>query len=288
MKERIKEELTKRGFVVIDYSDIKTSVDLIAKKDDTVLILRIIGNLDAIRNEHALDMLNLADILKGKAIIIAERSRWGPLKPGTVYFRYGVPAMSPETFIDYIEGNAPQSLYIKGKEIVRIDRDLLRRRRMELGLSLHKLAELVGTTKETIYRYERGYYPTRDVAEELERILGVKLIKEVEPTSEPTQQELNYPFSLLHNLGGNVREFKRLPWNALAKKRTTISFLLPRERKHLRRRVRILERAKGEVFSYYLVIGKHRGVPFIEEEEIEEAESFEEIEKIARERNEER
>ena len=281
------EELRNRGYTVVDYRDIKTSVDLIAKKGSEVLVIRILGNLDALKPEHATDMLNLADILHGKAIIIANRSRWGPLKPGTIYYRHGVPAMSPETFLDFLEGKTPVSFYVKGKEIVRIDRELLRKRRLELGLSLQKLAELAGTTKETIYRYEKGYYPTREAAEKLEKVLGVKLIRGVEPVVEPQATELHYPFSLLESLGGTVREFRRLPWNALAKRKYTISFLKERSIHRIKKRILDLERAKGKVFTYYLFIGRYKGVPSIEEEEIASAKSFREIERIARERNEE-
>ncbi len=281
------EELRKRGYSVVDYRDIKTSVDLIAKKGSEVLVIRILGNLDALKPEHATDMLNLADILHGRAIIIANRSRWGPLKEGTIYYRHGVPAMTPETFLAFLDGRKPLSFYVKGKEIVKIDRELLRRRRMELGLSLQKLAELTGTTKETIYRYERGYYPTKEAAEKLERILGIRLIRGVEPVTEPQDTELHYPFSILENLGGKVKEFRRLPWNALAKRRYTISFLKETSIHRIRKRLSDLEKAKGKIFTYYLFIGKYRGVPSIEEEEITTAKNFREIEKIARERNEE-
>jgi predicted transcriptional regulator len=285
----IRERLEREGFSVVDYSDVRASVDLIAKRGKEVYVLKILSNADALKQEHARDMIKLADLLNGTALVIAERNRTGPLKDGVLYYRYGVPAVNEKTFLGMLEGQLPDSIYVKGREVVELDRELLRKRREELGLSLQKLAELADTTKETIYRYERGYFATRDMAERLESILGVKLKKGVKPQTEGVEESLHYPFDILKNLGGTIREFHRLPWEAIGKGRTTISFLEKTHPVSIKRYLKEIERGKGRVYRYYLFIGKRlRGVPYIEEEEIFEAKNFREIEKIARERNEER
>ncbi len=183
MREGMRELLEREGFTVVDYTDVKSSVDYIAKRGKEILVVRVLGNLDALRPEHAEDLIKLAKLLGGKAFVVAERSRWGPLKEGVIYYRYGVPALGPETFREYLRGRLPTSIYVKGREIVELDRELLRKRRKELGLSLQGLAELVGTTKETIYRYEHGHYATREAADKLEKVLGVKLVKRITPVT---------------------------------------------------------------------------------------------------------
>ncbi|NPA87057.1 MAG: helix-turn-helix domain-containing protein [Candidatus Diapherotrites archaeon] len=283
----IVEALKKEGFEVVDYSDVKSSVDLIAKRGKEVLVLRVLGNLDALKPQHAEDMAKLASLLEGKAIVIAERSRWGVLEDDTVYYRYGIPAMNPRTFLAFLRGDLPRVLYTKGRGIVRIDAEKLRRRREELGLSLQRLAELVGTTKETIYRYERGYYPSLEMARRLEEALGVELIEGFEPSAEEPREELHFPFDVLRSLGGRVSEFRRLPWSAMGRGRLTITFLHNISHRQLPRRLKEIRRARGTLFRYYLYVGNAPGVPSIGEEEILEARSFKEIEKIARERNEE-
>ena len=289
MIEEIKKILQEEGYSVVDYSDVRASVDLIAKRGKEVYILKVLSNADALKQEHAKDMIKLADLLGGTALVIAERSRTGPLRDGTLYYRYGVPILTKGSFLAMLKGELPDSLYIKGREVVELDRDLLRRRREELGLSLQKLAELANTTKETIYRYEHGYYATREMADKLESILGVKLRVGFKPRTERVEEELHHPYNVIKSLGGNIREFRRLPWEALAKGRITISFLEKKHPTSIKKYLREAEKGRGRVYRYYLFIGKHlKGIPHIEEEEIFEARSFREIEKIARERNEER
>ncbi len=289
MKEVVRRALETEGFRVVDYSAIKSSVDFIARRDGEVLVVRALGNLDTLKPEHARDMVKLAEMLGGIPILVAEYSRWGRLEDDVLYYRHGVPAMNLNTFVEYLRGTLPSGQYVRGREIVPIDTEALRKGREEAGLSLQRLAEKVGTTKETIYRYEHGQYGTRETVERIEKVLGRRIRRGVRPSPSPISESLHPPFHVLESLGGKVREFRRLPWEAMGKKNLVLTFLREKDHRVLRRRISIIERARGTAFSYYLVIGrKRRGFPYIEEEELVSARDFKEIEKIARERNEER
>lgn len=275
----MKEYLEERGYRVADFRELRSSVDMVAKRGEEIFIIKFLGNAEALKPHHAEDMRKLAYVLEGRAVVLTEKSRYGKLQDGVIYRKYGVAVMNKETFKHMLEGKK-LALYKKGKKVVRINGGELRKRRTAKGLSLQALAEMVGTTKETIYRYERGQPASLETAKKLEEILGPGLIME-EPMDVKIEVHLPYPFTVLSYLCERVANFSRLPWNVLSRGRTVISFVKRGTD------VRDLEEGRGKVYEYYLFVGKVRGRPYIEEEELLTAESFEEIEEIARERNEE-
>ncbi len=278
------EILKKHGYKVTDLRDVKGGVDIIAVKDGKVFVLKVLSSLEAFKPHHAEDMVKLSSILNGIPILIAERYRYGTLEKGVVYYRHGIPVISAETFSDMMSGRLPVFIFIKGKKIAFIDSEKLRTLREEKGISQWELAKNVGVTKEMIYRYERGGSASAEVLERIENFLGEPVHRPVDLEKRfDIKEELKYPFTLLANKGAEVFMFKSTPWEAVGKRNITISFVL---KDHLtKNRLRVLERIRGNVFSYMLVIGKHRKLPYIEEEEIIYADSFKEIEKIAKERS---
>jgi len=275
----MREYLEEMGFRVADFRGSRASVDIVARRGEEVLVIKILGNAEALKQHHANDMKKLAYVLEGKPVVITERSRYGRLQSGVVYRKYGVAVVNGETFKYMVEGGE-LALYKKGKKVVRINGEELRKRRVERGLSLQALARLVGTTKETIYRYERGQSASLEMARRLEEILGPGLIAE-EPLSIEIDVSLPYPFTILSHLCERAAHFARMPWSVLSRGSTTISFVKRGTN------IKDLEEGRGKVYEYYLFVGKVRGKPYIEEEELLSAESFREIEEIARERNEE-
>ena len=96
--ERITKILEGEGFVVVSYADTKSCVDLIARRGDELLLIRVLGNIDALREESAKEFLRLAAVLRAHPIIVGAHSKRGPLERGVVYRRYSIPAVSFETF----------------------------------------------------------------------------------------------------------------------------------------------------------------------------------------------
>ncbi len=275
--------LREEGYECIELGG-KSSVDIIAKGREGIFVIILLSNMDSLKVSHAKDAIRLAKLLKGKVIGIGERGRANRLRNGVIYYRHGIPFINLETFRNMLKGESPTITYIKGREVVFLDPEELRKRRERLGLSLQELAKRVGTSKETIYRYERGYPTTEETAQRLESVLG-SIPRHPAPLSfREFKDKLTMPFSQLKRLGSEVRQFERLPWSAMARGNVFISFL--REKEVSRRKIEQINRMRGKLFSYYLIIGKKKELPYIEEKEIMEAENFSEIEEIARERNE--
>ncbi len=97
------------GFDVSERCNIRPrSFDLIAKKGDTLVTIKVVSHIDSITADTAWDLNLIARCLEATPLIIGERARDTDLERGVVYIRYGLFAISPETLYDYlVEGNSP-------------------------------------------------------------------------------------------------------------------------------------------------------------------------------------
>ncbi|MFW6153467.1 MAG: transcriptional regulator [Halobacteriota archaeon] len=165
------------GYVVSDRCAIRPkSFDVVARRDDTIIFLKILGNIDAFEASTGLEMRRLADLLGGTAMVIGLRSRDEDLKPSVVYFRHGVPVISPDTAFDlFIEEVDPLIYAAPGGLYVTIDSDILEDKRRERGWSLGQLASELGVSRRTVSKYEDGMNASIDVAMALEELFDAPL-----------------------------------------------------------------------------------------------------------------
>lgn len=62
------------------------------------LLIKILANIDSMSECRAREMTNIAKMLSASPILIGSRTRNSNMEEGIVYERYGVPAVTPETF----------------------------------------------------------------------------------------------------------------------------------------------------------------------------------------------
>lgn len=85
------------------------------------------------------------------------KRRERPLEDDTVYTRYTIVAVTQKTFENVVLRNVrPLIQASPGGYHVEIDGEALKQRRQKLGLSVGEVADMVGTSRRTIYGYERG------------------------------------------------------------------------------------------------------------------------------------
>jgi predicted transcriptional regulator len=78
----MKEFLEELGYRVADFRGSRSSVDIVARRDRDVIILKLLGSAEALKPHHAEDMRKLAYMLDGRAVVVAERNRYGRLEEG--------------------------------------------------------------------------------------------------------------------------------------------------------------------------------------------------------------
>ncbi len=236
--ELVRSVLAKSGFYVSRPLAMRgISFDVVARRDDVLLIVKILSNVDAFSKENADEMTVLAEALGASPLLIGERSGTGEIDEGIVYSRFGVPIISLSTLSDYLlEGVPPFIFAAPGGLYVKLDSELLRELREERNISLGTLAEIAGVSRRTIQMYESGMGAMIDVAIRLEEFLRQPIVTPVNPfTASPKGRERKDPpvaegqdifsqevFQILKGLGFSITPTARCPFEALTKDRNVL------------------------------------------------------------------
>ncbi|MBD3190154.1 MAG: helix-turn-helix domain-containing protein, partial [Candidatus Heimdallarchaeota archaeon] len=132
--------------------------DLVARKKQVLLLVKLLENIDSLREEYAFELRKLALMLTGFPLIIGQRIRSdSDIEDGVVYSRYEIPVISLETLRALLLQHLPPLVYAsRGGLKVKFDGERLRQKRLERNLSLKDFAKKVGVSKRAIYEYERG------------------------------------------------------------------------------------------------------------------------------------
>ncbi|MHC1631511.1 MAG: transcriptional regulator [Methanotrichaceae archaeon] len=220
---RVTDLLIDAGFLVSKRCYVRPkSFDLVARRDYILLILKILSNIDGLNENTAVEIRRLAKYLSGNSLLVGEKTRDHHLEQGVVYFRYGLPTVGLSTLVDWLVKEIPPFVYAAhGGLYVKIDGNLLRRLRLERGISLGALASDLGVSRRTVSKYETESMDTSiEVALRLEEIFSQELIKPVglpEPKGmvRETEQIDNNVLQHLAQIGFDVIPTNRAPFNAI-------------------------------------------------------------------------
>lgn len=170
------------GFLVSDRCAIRPkSFDVAARRGEDVLLVKILGNIDAFDRETGAEMRRLGTHLNASPLVIGLRTRDEELESGVVYFRHGVPVLSPDTAMDlFVEGVPPLVYAAPGGLYVTIDSDVLRDARQDRDWSLGRLAKELGVSRRTVSKYEDGMDASVEVAAQLEELFDAPLTAPVD------------------------------------------------------------------------------------------------------------
>jgi putative transcriptional regulator len=220
------------GFVVSDRCAIRPkSFDLAARRGEDLLLVKILGNIDALDGETGAEMRRLGTYLDATPMVIGLRTRDEDLNPGVVYFRHGVPVINPDTALDLFVESVPPLIYAApGGLYVNIDGDLLADERRDRGMSLGQLATELGVSRRTVSKYEDGMNASIDVAIQLEELFdqpfsnpvdvldGADEVREADPTPEdPTfDPDDDHVLAVLTRVGFTVHPTSRAPFKAVS------------------------------------------------------------------------
>ncbi|AFK18062.2 transcriptional regulator [Haloferax mediterranei ATCC 33500] len=220
------------GFVVSDRIAIRPkSFDLAARRGEDLLLLKILGNIDAFDGLTGSEMRRLGSYLDATPLVIGLRTRDEDLKPGVVYFRHGVPVFNPDTAMDmFVEGVPPLIYAAPGGLYVSLDGDILAEERKERGWSLGQLATELGVSRRTVSKYENGMNASIEVAIHLEELFdrpfsnpvdvleGAEDVRDAEPTPEDPDVDPDdeHVLSVLTEAGFTVHPTSRAPFKAVS------------------------------------------------------------------------
>ena len=221
--------LGKAGFIISERCDTRPrSFDIAARRNNLLLLIKIISNIDGLNEETTKEMQFLSRHLHGYPIVIGEKTRDHSLEGGVVYFRYGIPAINISTMQDYFVEEMPPLIYAEhGGLYVNLDGFILKQERIKKNISLGALASLLGVSRRTISKYEDGEMAASvDVAIKLEEVLDKGFTVSVDifeklHSSESQKQETavkqySNVFSILENMGFDVMPISQAPFDAVS------------------------------------------------------------------------
>jgi len=179
--DNIRYHLENEGFVVSQpFIFYPVSFDIIAKRDELLLIMKYVPNIFRITGEALEDFRLFSEYLHGSVMIFGNENRRGLLENGVMYSRDGIPVVTPETFIDWIKYDEGPCVYsMAGGVFARIDGNALREIRITRNLSIGELADKVGVSRKSIQYYESGHDAELDTALDLEEILEADIIRPI-------------------------------------------------------------------------------------------------------------
>lgn len=179
------------GFLVSDRCAVRPkSFDVAARRDETLLLVKILGNIDAFDARTGIEMRRLGEFLEATPLVIGLRTRDQELKPGVMYLRHGVPVLSPDTALDLFIEDVPPMIYAApGGLYVNIDGEVLADERADRDWSLGRLASELGVSRRTVSKYEEGMNASVEVAARMEGLLDAPLANPVDVFDSPEALE---------------------------------------------------------------------------------------------------
>jgi len=228
------------GFSVSDPCTLRLSgFDLVARRGDTLLIIKVLANIDGLSEDVAHELRALAYLLKATPLLIGEKNGINKLEDDVVYFRCGIQTVTAATLQKHLLEEIPVRAYAApGGLYVNLDQEKIRRLRQEKNISLGSFAHHVRVSRRTVRMYEDGMSARVDIADRIEEMFEQTVTTSIDllkPLLMETKQLPSYKkdqghteglqkevFSLLQNIGYSVIPMDRCPFEALSKEKEQI------------------------------------------------------------------
>ncbi len=150
----------------------KSSFDILAKKGNNLILIKVLTNIDGLKETQAKSLKCIANRLNASALIVGERTKRYKLEEDVVYERYELYAVNPRTLERALRGEMPKKKFWKGRLVVRLDDKTLS------GITdddVEKVASVLGVSKEAVYMYKKGMGIEAKRAERLAKEYSVGL-----------------------------------------------------------------------------------------------------------------
>lgn len=299
----IRDVISNAGFYVSDLHSMRlTGFDIVARRDDTLLIIKVLTNIDSLSEDVANELKTLSILLKGCPLLIGEKKGTTILEDNVAYFRFGIQAITLHTLENHLLEGIPISAYAApGGFYVNIDEEKLRRLRQERNISIGTLARYVSVTRRAIQMYEEGMNSRIEVVNRIEKLFESSITKPInllktsyienktavtykseKENIKAFQREI---FSLLQSVGYKIIPMDRCPFEALSKDREKILLTcVHKYNKKLLRKAQIVSSISkitekyAVVFTDKDVIKKNvEGTPIIVKKELKKINDPEEV-----------
>ncbi|MFP4116990.1 MAG: helix-turn-helix domain-containing protein [Candidatus Aenigmatarchaeota archaeon] len=222
--EEIKEFLVSGGFDIFEYP--RGCFDLAAKRE-RLMLLKILSNIDSLQRDQAEDLKTLSNFLDSNCFVLGKNTRKEKLDNSVIYERFGIPAMTPETFTSVVEGKYPDSFRTRGGTFGEIHPEKLKILRKRKDMTQKEVAGKLGVSQKSISEHESGKKRAlMDMVCALEELFNEEVRKGVNPFEiEPKFERRGHGNKFcerLEDLGFRTSSIRRAPPKILGKNEITV------------------------------------------------------------------
>jgi len=237
---KVRETLINAGFYVSDFYSLRPiGFDLVARRDNSLLIIKVLTNVDAMSEDVAKELRTLSILLKGCPLLIGEHSGNKKLEEDVVYDRFGIQAINSETLSSNLLEGMPLEVYAApGGLYVNLDKEKIAKLRQEQNMSLGGFARSIKVSRRTVQMYEEGMNASIEVALRIEDTLGSNVtvpidilrqkpgrkqhLKPAKYETEGFREFQKEIFSILEQVGYKVIPMERCPFEAVSQDKKKI------------------------------------------------------------------
>jgi putative transcriptional regulator len=236
---QVRETLTNAGFYVSElYIMHPIGFDLVARRDNSLLIIKVLTNIDAMNENVANELRTLSVLLKACPLLIGEKTGLRKLEEDVVYDRCGIQTISSQTLKNHLLEGMPLEVYAApGGLYVNINTEKIKNLRKEQKLSIGSFARELKVSRKTVQMYEDGMNTTIEVAIRIEDIFGSNITTPIDILKKPLNLKTLKPspaqpegfrefqreiFSILQKVGYKVIPLERAPFEAVSQDKKKI------------------------------------------------------------------
>ena len=305
----VRETLTNSGFYVSElYSMRPAGFYLVARRDNSLLIIKVLTNIDGMTEDLAEELRTLSILLKGCPLIIGVKTGIKRLEDDVVYDRFGVQAINFDTLKNHLLEGMPLEVYAApGGLYVNIDSERIKDLRKQQNLSIGTFAREIKVSRRTVQMYEEGMNATIEVALRIEDALGENITKPIDVLNQPAQLKKIKPqltpvekigefqkeiFAMLERVGYKVIPMERAPFEAVSQdKKKILLTCVDRYDEKLLRKAKVVSSISNITEKHAVIIPDKdvskkniEGTPLVIKKELRKARGPEEILELVLER----
>ena len=137
MLQHLRKTLEDCGFdLSVSMETTSLCFDIMARKEDTLVIIKTLPNVDVQSIASAEELKSLGFFLKGIPLVIGEKTTKSRIETGVLYLRHGLTIMNFETLTEFLKDGVPPVAFSgPGGFYVEVDGDKLRSLREINGIS---------------------------------------------------------------------------------------------------------------------------------------------------------
>jgi putative transcriptional regulator len=164
--------------------------DFAARRGNETVLVKLYSDVDAFSRLDSHEVRVIAGRVSAVPLLVSNETHGKPLEDDTVYSRYSVCVVTGKTLRNIVfRTGYPLVNAGPGGYFVEVNGGLIERKRKEMGLSIGKLATMVGVSRRTLYGYERCMAKASvSSAYNLAKVLGVPVAKPVNILKKIEQQ----------------------------------------------------------------------------------------------------